>query len=62
MAHSLGEGGQLFEFLVQKLTANTSEPKLFGLDMSWIFENKTAGQALTFDSETYFYLEKVQGV
>ena len=62
MAHSLGEGGQLFEFVVQKLTANTSKPKLFGLDMSWIFENETAGQALTFDSETYFYLEKVQSV
>ena len=28
--------------------------------MSWIFENETAGQALTLDSETYFYLEKVQ--
>ena len=43
MAHTLGEGGQLFEFVVQKLTANTSEPKLFGLDMSWIFENDAAG-------------------
>ena len=56
MAHSLGEGGQLFEFVVQKLTANTSEPKLFGLHMSWIFENETAGQTLTFDNE------KVQSV
>ena len=62
MGHLLGEGGQLFEFIVQKLTANTSEPKLFGLDMNWIFETETAGQALTFDSETYFYLEKVQSV
>ena len=25
--------------------------------MSWIFENETVGQALTFDSETYFCLE-----
>ena len=62
MAHSLGEGGQLFEFVVQKLTANTSEPKLFGFDMIWIFENETTGQALAFDGETYFYLEKVQSV
>ena len=48
------------EFVILKITKVSSEPKLLGLSMSWVFENKTAGSAVNLDGSSHFYIEKVQ--
>ena len=62
ISHSLGDRGQLFEFLTQNLTANSDQPVLLGYDMSWDFQNETAGSGLTLGTESYFYIEKFQTI
>ena len=61
-AYTLGDNGNLFDFLVQEITAVSSEPKLLGLSMSWVFENETASRGITLGSESYFSIAKVQTI
>ena len=54
--------GAYNEFVVQKLTANSDQPVVLGTDMTWIFENVSAGSGVTLESGSYFYIEKVQTI
>ena len=45
-SRALNSAGIFNEFLVQKLEKVSSEPKLLGLHMTWLFENETPSQAL----------------
>ena len=58
----MNESGAYNEFVVQKLKVNPSETKIFGRDMTWIFEINTAGRSVPVDASSYFYVEKVQSV
>ena len=47
---------------MQKLEKVSSEPKLLGLHMTWVFENETAGQAIGLTDDSYFYIERVKSI
>ena len=59
-ASAMNETGAYNEFVLQNLTANSDEPVVLGTDMTWEFENETSGRGLTFTTDSYFYIEKVQ--
>ena len=61
-SYGMNESGAYNEFVVQKLTVNPSETKIFGLSMTWLFENNTAGRNVPVDASSYFYVEKVQSI
>ena len=61
-ASAMNESGAYNEFVLQNLTANSDEPVVLGADMSWEFENETPGRGLTFTTDSYFYIEKVQTI
>ena len=61
-ASAMNETGSYNEFVLQNLTANQDEPVVLGADMSWEFENETPGSGLTFTTDSYFYIEKVQTI
>ena len=54
--------GKAYEFVLQNITANSDEPVVIGTDMTWVFENETAGRGVTLDADSYFYIEKVQTI
>ena len=60
-SYAINQTGAYNEFVIQKLTKVSSEPKLLGLSMSWVFENEAAGStsAVNLDGSSYFYIEKV---
>ena len=60
--HALNSAGVFNEFLMQRLEKTASEPKLFGLNMTWIFENETPNQALNMTDDSYFYIGGVIGI
>ena len=43
--------------LKQELEKLTTEPKLLGLHMTWVFENET-GTAVNLTDDSYFYIEE----
>ena len=61
-SYAINQTGAYNEFVIQKLTKVSSEPKLLGLCMSWIFENETAGSGVNLDGSSYFYVGKVQTI
>ena len=61
-ASAMNETGAYNEFVLQNLTANSDEPVVLGASMTWEFENKTPGSGLTFTTDSYFYIEKVQTI
>ena len=61
-SYAINQTGAYNEFVIQKLTKVSSEPKLLGLSMTWVFENETAGSGVTLDGSSYFYIEKVQTI
>ena len=61
-SYAINQTGAYNEFVIQKLTKVSSEPKLLGLSMSWVFENETAGSGVNLDESSYFYVEKVQTI
>ena len=61
-AIAMNETGAYNEFVLQNLTANSDEPVVLGLDMTWIFENEAAGSGISFTKDSYFYIEKVQTI
>ena len=61
-ASAMNESGAYNEFVLQNLTANSDEPVVLGGDMTWEFENETPGSGLTFTTDSYFYIEKVQTI
>ena len=61
-ASAMNESGSYNEFVLQNLTANSDEPVVLGSDMTWEFENETAGRGLTLTTDSYFYIEKVQTI
>ena len=61
-SYAMNDGGAYNDFVLQKIVANSSEPKVLGLDMTWLFENETAGSTVTLESDSYFYIEKVQTI
>ena len=61
-SYAISQTGAYNEFVIEKLTKVSSEPKLLGLSMSWVFENETAGSAVNLDGSSYFYIEKVQTI
>ena len=61
-AYAINQSGAYNEFVIQRIVKNSSEPKLLGLSMSWVFENETAGSAVTLEDSSYFYIEKVQTI
>ena len=58
--YSLANDGRLHDFVIQKLVVKPTEPKFLGMSMSWIFENVTAGNSVTLESESLFVITKVQ--
>ena len=61
-ASAMNKAGAYNEFVLQNLTANSDEPVVLGADMTWEFENETPGSGLTFTTDSYFYIEKVQTI
>ena len=61
-SYAISQTGAYNEFLIQKLTKVSFEPKLLGLSMSWVFENETAGSGVNLDGGSYFYTEEVQTI
>ena len=61
-SYSMNDAGAYNEFVLQKIVANSDEPKVLGLSMTWLFENETAGSAVTLEGDSYFYIEKVQTI
>ena len=61
-SYAINQTGAYNEFVIQKLTKVSSEPKLLGLSMSWVFENETAGSGVNPYGSSYFYIEKVQTI
>ena len=61
-SYAMNQIGAYNEFVVQKLTANSDQPVVLGTDMTWIFENVSAGSGVTLESGSYFYIEKVQTI
>ena len=61
-ASAMNETGSYNEFVLQNLTANSDEPVVLGADMTWEFENETPGSSITFTTDSYFYIEKVQTI
>ena len=61
-ANAMNETGSYNEFVLQNLTANSDEPVVLGASMTWEFENETPGSGLTFTTDSYFYIEKVQTI
>ena len=59
-AYSLANDGRLHDFVIQKLVVKPTESKFLGMSMSWIFENVTAGNGVTLESESLFVITKVQ--
>ena len=62
ISRALNSAGVFNEFLMQRLEKTVSEPKLLGLNMTWIFENETPSQALNMTDDSYFYIERVKGI
>ena len=52
----------LHTILIQKLNKNSDQTKLLGLSMTWLFQNETAGNNVSLDTSSYFYIEKVQTI
>ena len=61
-AYAMNEAGSYNEFVLQNITANSDEPVVLGADMTWEFENETAGSGLTLTTDSYFYIKKVQTI
>ena len=61
-AYAMNESEAYNEFVLQNITANSDEPVVLGTDMTWLFENETAGSGVTLDADSYFYIEKVQTI
>ena len=61
-ASAMNESGAYNEFVLQNLTANSDKPVVLGPTMTWEFENETVGSGLTFTTDLYFYIEKVQTI
>ena len=61
-ASAMNESGVYNEFVLQNITANSNEPVVLGYDMTWNFENETAGSGITLATDSYFYIEKVQTI
>ena len=40
-SYSMNDAGAYNKFVLQKIVANSDEPKVLGLDMTWLFENET---------------------
>ena len=59
---TINGAGDFNEFLVQRLEKIPSEPKLLGLHMTWVFENKTAAQAVNLTGDSYFYFERLKSI
>ena len=54
-------GARIFnEFLKQRAEKISSEPKLLGLHMTWVFMNETTGQPLNMTGDSHFYVERVK--
>ena len=56
-----GSDGRYNKFTRQDLTAVSSEPKLLGLHMTWVFENET-NAALGMTTDSYFYVERINTI
>ena len=61
-SYALSEDGASNEFLLQRLVAHVSEPRFFGKEITWLFENEGAGSAIDLKQDSYFYIEKVQTI
>ena len=59
-AYSLANDGRLHDFVIQKLVVKPTKSKVLRMSMSWIFENVTAGNGVTLESESLFVITKVQ--
>ena len=58
-AFALNEGGTYNEFVLQKLTANST---ILGNNMTWVFVNEKTDGSLNLTTDSYFYIEKVQTI
>ena len=59
ISYSINSEGVCNMFLKQELEKLTTEPKLFGLHVTWVFEEENGGSVdLTDDS--YFYVKSVE--
>ena len=61
-SYAMIDSGAYNEFVLQKIVTSSNELKVLGLDMTWLFENETAGSAVTLEGDSYFYIEKVQTI
>ena len=56
---ALNDAGTYNEFVLQKLTANST---ILGNNMTWAFVNEKTDGSLNFTTDSYFYIEKVQTI
>ena len=61
MADSINSEGVYNEIEKQRLEKIPSEPKLLGLNMTWIFENEV-NSAMNMTGDSYFYLERINTI
>ena len=62
IASAMNESGAYNEFVLQNITANSDEPVILGGDMIWDFQNEAAGTGISFTTDSYFYIQKVQTI
>ena len=60
-AYGINQSGAYNEFIIQKLIKNSDQAVLLGNYMKWNIKNVNVA-AVTLDSKSYFYIEKVQNV
>ena len=61
VSYSINSAGVYNKFLKQELDAIASEPKLLGLQMSWVFEEEN-GRSVDLTTDSYFYLERINTI
>ena len=61
ISYSVNSAGVYNKFLKQELDTIPSEPKLFGLHMSWVFEEENAS-AVNMTTDSYFYIERINTI
>ena len=60
-AYSINSDGVYNEIEKQRLEKISSEPKLLGLNMTWVFENEV-NAAVNMTTDSYFYLERINTI
>ena len=61
VSYSVNSAGVYNRFLKQELEKIPTEPKLLGLDMTWLFEEEN-GASVDLTDDSYFYIQRVESI